>query len=365
MAHKKRWLIVIGVLVAVLAAGGLTMAWIQHQRDATKITAHPVPQAQLGKSARKLIRETDFRGSIALIKQGRVVYSGGVGEANHDRKLANTGDTMFPLASVEKYLTALLIGRLVANHQLKLTTKLAKFYPEIAHSKDITVRQLLDHRSGIQMDELMPDNILPSESKALDWNLQQLGSTGQHDFFYTNANYALLVGIIRKVTGKSFATTLRETILTPLNLQHTRNFDELTAKMPVAQGYLTEDDDHYQPDDLSPALLSSLLGSGSEYMSVTDLAKVIIAAETGKIIPPKVYRELISANYADGNRYASGVAWLDDQRLLQGMYNDNPESFSTLAYFRANAASGVVLFGNHTMTTDTVTLAQNLEALVR
>lgn len=134
--------------------------------------------------------------------------------------------------------------------------------------------------------------------------------------------------------------------------------------MPVAQGYLSEDDQSYQPDDLSQALLSSLLGSGSVYMSVTDLAKVIIAAETGKIIPKKVYHQLIAAHYADSNQYASGVAWLDDQRLLQGMYNDNPESFSTLAYFRANATSGVVLFGNHTMTTDTVTLAQNLEALV-
>ena len=99
-------------------------------------------------------------------------------------------------------------------------------------------------------------------------------------------------------------------------------------------------------------------------MIVTALAKVIIAAETGKIIAKKVYHQLIAAHYADSNQYASGVAWLDDQRLLQGMYNDNPESFSTLAYFRDNATSGVVLFGNHTMTTDTVTLAQNLEALV-
>lgn len=81
-------------------------------------------------------------------------------------------------------------------------------------------------------------------------------------------------------------------------------------------------------------------------------------------MPLKVYHQLINANYGDGNPYASGVMWLDDQRLLQGMYNDNPESFSTLAYFRADAKSGVVLFGNHTMSTDTVSLAQNLEALV-
>ncbi|MDN6594809.1 MAG: serine hydrolase, partial [Lacticaseibacillus paracasei] len=120
----------------------------------------------------------------------------------------------------------------------------------------------------------------------------------------------------------------------------------------------------YQPDEMSNALLSTLLGSGSVYMSATDLAKVIIAAETGKIMPLKVYHQLINANYGDGNPYASGVMWLDDQRLLQGMYNDNPESFSTLAYFRADAKSGVVLFGNHTMSTDTVSLAQNLEALV-
>ena len=364
MTRKRRWLIILAVLGVLVVAGGVTMGWIQHQRQASKITARPVPQAQLRRHVRKLIDATDFRGSVALIKKGRIVYTGGVGEADHTRKLANNGATMFPLASVEKYLTALVIGRLIADHRLSLTTKLAKFYPDIDHSRDITIRQLLDHRSGIQMDELTPEQILTSEKTALDWNLNQLGSTGDHSFIYTNANYALLAGIIRKVTKKPFAAALDQTILAPLKLTHTRNFDALSAKMPVAQGYLSENDQSYQPDDLSQALLSSLLGSGSVYMSVTDLAKVIIAAETGKIIPKKVYRQLIAAHYADGNQYASGVAWLDDQRLLQGMYNDNPESFSTLAYFRANATSGVVLFGNHTMTTDTVTLAQNLEALV-
>lgn len=364
MTRKRRWLIILAVLGVLVVAGGVTMGWIQHQRQASKITARPVPQAQLRRHVCKLIDATDFRGSVALIKKGRIVYTGGVGEADHTRKLANNGTTMFPLASVEKYLTALVIGRLIADHRLSFTTKLAKFYPDIEHSRDITIRQLLDHRSGIQMDELTPEQILTSEKTALDWNLNQLGFTGDHSFIYTNANYALLAGIIRKVTKKSFAAALDQTILAPLKLTHTRNFDALSVKMPVAQGYLGEDDQSYQPDDLSQALLSSLLGSGSVYMSVTDLAKVIIAAETGKIIPKKVYHQLIAAHYADGNQYASGVAWLDDQRLLQGMYNDNPESFSTLAYFRANAASGVVLFGNHTMTTDTVTLAQNLEALV-
>lgn len=362
--HKHRWLIVIVLAVALVAATGLTMAWVYHQRQASKIVARPVPQAQVGKHAQALIKKTAFTGSVALIKNGQIVYTGGVGDADHGKHEANNGETMFPLASVEKYLTALVIGHLIAEHKLSFNTKLAKFFPKIDHSKDISIRQLLDHRSGIQMDELTPDQTLTSEQAILDWIFEQMGSTGDHSFIYANANYAVLAGIVRQVTGKSFANVLQQTIITPLQLTHTHNFTALTAQMPVAQGYLTAGDNDYQPDELSNALLSTLLGSGSVYMSVTDLAKVIIAAETGKIMPLKVYHQLINANYGDGNPYASGVMWLDDQRLLQGMYNDNPESFSTLAYFRADAKSGVVLFGNHTMSTDTVSLAQNLEALV-
>ena len=88
---------------------------------------------------------------------------------------------MFPLASVEKYLTALVIGHLIAEHKLSFNTKLAKFFPKIDHSKDISIRQLLDHRSGIQMDELTPDQTLTSgagyfgldiRADGIDWRPQ-------------------------------------------------------------------------------------------------------------------------------------------------------------------------------------------------
>ena len=100
MTRKRRWLIILAVLGVLVVVGGVTMGWIQHQRHASKITARPVPQAQLRRHVRKLIDATDFRGSVALIKKGRIVYTGGVGEADHTRKLANNGATMFPLANL-------------------------------------------------------------------------------------------------------------------------------------------------------------------------------------------------------------------------------------------------------------------------
>ncbi|EPD05504.1 serine-type D-Ala-D-Ala carboxypeptidase, partial [Lacticaseibacillus paracasei subsp. paracasei CNCM I-2877] len=56
--HKHRWLIVIVLAVALVAATGLTMAWVYHQRQASKIVARPVPQAQVGKHAQALIKKT-------------------------------------------------------------------------------------------------------------------------------------------------------------------------------------------------------------------------------------------------------------------------------------------------------------------
>ena len=68
-------------------------------------------------------------------------------------------------------------GHLIAEHKLSFNTKLAEFFPKIDHSKDISIRQLLDHRSGIQMDELTPDQTLTSEQAILDWTFEQMGST--------------------------------------------------------------------------------------------------------------------------------------------------------------------------------------------
>ena len=67
MTRKRRWLIILTVLGVLVVAGGVTMGWIQHQRQASKITARPVPQAQLRRHVRKLIDATNCPGKYARI----------------------------------------------------------------------------------------------------------------------------------------------------------------------------------------------------------------------------------------------------------------------------------------------------------
>ena len=60
MTRKRRWLIILAVLGVLVVAGGVTMPWIQHQRQVSKITARPVPQARLRRHVRKLLDSTAF-----------------------------------------------------------------------------------------------------------------------------------------------------------------------------------------------------------------------------------------------------------------------------------------------------------------
>lgn len=48
MTRKRRWLIILAVLGILVVAGGVTMGWIQHQRQASKITARPVHKHSCG-----------------------------------------------------------------------------------------------------------------------------------------------------------------------------------------------------------------------------------------------------------------------------------------------------------------------------
>ena len=89
-------------------------------------------------------------GSISIYEDGKEVYQNSIGHADINKGMPATANTKYRIGSISKTFTAAIMMQLIEENKLKLSSKLAEFYPEIPNSKEITIEQLLRHRSGLQ-----------------------------------------------------------------------------------------------------------------------------------------------------------------------------------------------------------------------
>lgn len=172
------------------------------------------------------IAKKQLPGAVVLVgRQGRVVWRRAYGHRALEPKIeAMTPDTIFDLASLTKVVaTATSVMILVERGMVRLGDPVARYIPEFAGAgkKNITVEQLLVHRSG-----LMPDNAIEDyqqgPEKALEniWRLAPVAETGSK-FIYSDVNYIVLGELVRRVSGQPLDQFAAENIFRPLGLKDT------------------------------------------------------------------------------------------------------------------------------------------------
>lgn len=276
----------------------------------TKYTAQQALQA-----INQLMTTNHFMGTLLLTNNGPAgVKTLTLGSADLNQHLANTVDESYPLASLEKSVTGAIIQHLINAGKLTMNTTLAHFYPQVPYAQSITIRQLLDHTSGIQMGEPVPDQALSTDQQAIDFTLQHLTSTNQHQWSYSNANFTLLAGIVDQLTGQSFSANLEADILQPLNMQHTFVYNQIPATAVHPLPY-TFSKGASTPRSISTNLLSSELGCGNLYASVGDFYTFIHNLVDGHLLTSAGFREL-AANLQP--TYSGGIYYRDDGTIRIG-----------------------------------------------
>ena len=155
-------------------------------------------------------------------------WLGASGTVDLGRRQPMRRDQVLRVGSVTKTFTAVLILQLVEEGKLKLDDPLDRWFPEFPNARQITIRTLLNHRSGIQ--EYIPNVLMKSMLPWTVWTPQEVAAiaaqnkpafTPGSDFGYSNANYVLLGLIAEKVTGQTVAQLLRARIIDPLGLRNT------------------------------------------------------------------------------------------------------------------------------------------------
>src|SRR5262249_32480487 len=98
--------------------------------------------------------------SVAILRERQLVFARAYGMANLEHSVAVTPENVFHIASISKNILAAVVLRLVDQHRLELDDDITKYVPEApVQGRHITIRQLLNHTSGLYSFTDLPDKM--------------------------------------------------------------------------------------------------------------------------------------------------------------------------------------------------------------
>ena len=249
----------------------------------------------------KLVTDTLARtgvpsASIAVVKDGALVYVKAYGDAKVEPKVPATTQMRYSIGSISKQFTAAAILLLQEQGKLSLDDKVAKYIPDLTRANEVTIRQLLAHTSGYQdywpQDYVMRPMLEPiSARKLMDtWAKIPLDFEPGTKWQYSNTNYVIAGAIVEKVARMPFFQFLQQNIFKPLGM---------TSVLDVDQERLSESDPiGYVRYALGPLRVAPkegkgwLFAAGQLAMTPEDLAKWNISIMERKLLKPASYLAL-------------------------------------------------------------------------
>ena len=171
------------------------------------------------------VERDSFSGTVLIARAGQVVFCKGYGMANLELDVPCKPDTKFRLGSITKQFTAMAILILQERGKLNVADHIKKYMPDVPNAwNEITIHQLLTHTSGIPNCTSFPDFLktLPNRVTLTEliarFKDKPLEFKPGEKFNYSNSGYILLGQIIESVSGKSYASFLKEAIFDPLQM---------------------------------------------------------------------------------------------------------------------------------------------------
>ena len=280
--------------------------------------------------------------AVLVVHNGRVVFRRGYGVGDLRTLAPIDSRTNFRLASFTKQFTAACIMLLARDGKLRYDDHLTDFFPEFpSYGKSITVRNLLNHTSGLpDYEELLmkqyPDTAPEKIPQILDAGVLKLLEQQTSGNFapgsrweYSNSGYAVLAMIVEKVSGKNFGQFLQERLFIPLEMKNTIAYEKGKNEVAHRAYGHSKENDEWQRTDQSPT--SAVLGDGGIYSSLDDLEKwdralrehtLLRAAEMEPALTP-VRPTGGPAKSSEGPSVSYGFGWfLDPYRGHRRMSHD-------------------------------------------
>ncbi|MFG2726334.1 serine hydrolase domain-containing protein [Streptomyces canus] len=282
-------------------------------------------------------------GVTLTAKDGGSTWSTTAGVGNLKTHAPRSADDRYRVGSITKTFVSTVLLQLEAEGRLSLDDTVEKWLPGVVHGNGhdgsrITVRQLLNHTSGIfnytadetfgrtyflkdgffehRYDTNTPEQLVavamahkPDFAPGASWN-------------YSNTNYVVAGMVIQKVTGRSYGEEVRRRIIDPLHLTATSvPGTRVTVPQPSSRAYSklaqTATGPTYDVTRLNPSLASS---AGEMISDSADLDRFYAALLKGRLLPPKQLKEMKTTVPVEGIPNAGYGLGLMDRKLSCGVH---------------------------------------------
>ena len=286
------------------------------------INAQTLTTSELGNRvdalAQKVLSRPVAGISVAVARDGKVILARGFGMANVEHSVQVTPETVFHIDSISKNILAAVLLQLVHQGKLNLDDDVTKYVPEApTQGHRVTVRQLLNHTSGIYSFTSLPE---AEANERLDLTHEQvLALFKDKPFFfepgiawrYNNSGFYLAGMVVESVTKTDYGTYVREHLFKPLGINSAQLCDARMVVPHIASGY-----DRDQGNLVHAAFLSWKLpwAAGAICATATDLLKWQAALDAGSVLSasslklmrtPTILADSMSVDYGLGTRLGS------------------------------------------------------------
>jgi D-alanyl-D-alanine carboxypeptidase len=269
--------------------------------------------------------------AAAVVVPGEGTWSGASGVADKETEEAVTADTLFAFGSVTKTFVAALVLDLAEDGVLRLDDPLAKWMPSFPRARAITVRQLLNHTSGVYDVTENPAFFRaqiadPRQRWTADRTLRFVKEprfAPGSDWAYSNTNYILLGKVIETATRSRVSRQLRRRILEPTGADAVFVQGEEPVRGRGARPYSDVDEDGRQ-DDISDgtsvipntAMATAAWTAGGLAATPEAVARFADALFRGRLLEPRSLEQMLDVDTRGVGRgaglgYGLGIARFD------------------------------------------------------
>ena len=269
--RARRTLVMLVMLVAVLALAAAAAG-----AAAAKQTGYAATIKEGRTAAQTLLEQSGAASlSLVLMRGDRVVWQEAFGVADTATSAPPSADTMYGIGSVSKMLAAVAAMRLVDQGKVDLDAPLTRYLPGLLMSsaayRQITVRMLLDHSSGLpgsSYGNISTGVFFPGYLQQVLDTLasERLKTTPGYMSVYCNDGFTLIEALVASVAGKTYAQFVEDEVFKPLGMEHsefplTTFADGTYAKV-------------YAGGKARPFEVLNTLASGGAYSTPTDLGRL-------------------------------------------------------------------------------------------
>jgi D-alanyl-D-alanine carboxypeptidase len=285
-------------VLALLIPSGVALSWKQLD-DREQLAS------ELQKELDRGIRKYDARGVSAAVRFPDGSVWTGVSGISHETVQIRR-DMLFAIGSITKNVVAALALKLAEDGALSLDDPLSKWLPDYPNiDSSITIRQLLNHTSGIHMfwsNREIWDDLKRDRTKR--WTPEEVLAYVEEPYFrpgqgfrYSNTNYLLVAMILERCSGATLSSQLREAFWKPLKIENA--FLSLEEEIPERQAHVFGDnfngDGSMMDLTFQPRVSheSITYGSGGLFMTAEDLARWCHALFEGDVLDRQSMDEML------------------------------------------------------------------------